>query len=620
MARAMRQCGKSLLYTALTTSAAFFLGAYSEYFGIQTFCYYAGTTVFANYLLQVNIFAPAIVLDARRRESRRWDLLCCVTSPRAERTVVPQDALEQGGQHVDEQDQPIAKGESKGEVDPAIAKYAPSETPTNAEDQAPSPMPSDKPVAAKTAYVRRAAEMSYLEYFFSELYYPVIAHPATRLFLFCGFCGLLIANIYGTFKVEQALDIAEVLPTDSFVREFIETARPLQLFAAEQSAPVEIILPDLPYHNQTVQEEIFRLQQAFLNVTEYNKGPMISWLTGYYMWVKAIPAPARPPLNAQGFSTREDKFYLSVKKFLSTAPGSRFKKDVIFMNSTDDGPTPIRIRMSRLTAFHNNVVGPLNTTYTMNHARRLIHEANFTAALPIANSTHSDAFIFSLPYIKAEGYKISVEQTFTIMIAALVGVAGVSLLVLKPHGLIVPAVAVITVAATYVNVIGNFPRWGWALDLNFITMLLITSTIALMVDYILHVLQHYHTQPFSTPPLERLKTCVTQIGPPIFMGCLTAWIAIIPMAFAKSFIFRAFFRVFFCVIAYSLGHALLLLPAILPTLSYLQLESCAANGGCGAAPAVKSASKEQELVPVDANAPQDDKSAAEVQPFATEEP
>jgi hypothetical protein len=133
---------------------------------------------------------------------------------------VPQDAIEQGGKLADEEDQPIAKAEA----DPAIAKYAPSETATNAEDQVPSPMPSDKPAAAtKTAYVRRAEDLNYLEYFFSELYYPVVAHPATRLFLFCGFCGLLIANIYGTFKVEQALDIAEVLPSDSFVREFIHT-------------------------------------------------------------------------------------------------------------------------------------------------------------------------------------------------------------------------------------------------------------------------------------------------------------------------------------------------------------------------------------------------------------
>jgi hypothetical protein len=339
------------------------------------------------------------------------------------------------------------------------------------------------------------------------------------------------------------------------------------------------------------------------------------------LWVKAIPPFARPPLNAEGYSTREDKFYLSVKKFVSSAPGSRFKKDIIFMNSTDDGPTPIRIRMSRLTAFHNNVAGPLNSTYTMNHARRLVGDANFTAALPIANSTHSDAVVFAIPYIKAEGYKIAVEQTFTIMIAALVGVAGVSLLVLKPHGLIVVAVAVITIAATYVNVIGNFPRWGWALNFNFITILLITISIALMVDYVLHVLHHYHTQAFSTPPLERLKTSVVQIGPPIFMGCLTALIAIVPMAFAESFIFRALFRVFFCVISYSLGHALLLLPAILPTLSYLQLESCAAAGGCGSVPAAEKPSKEQEMVPVATSAPlESQNSAAEVQPFAAEEP
>jgi Niemann-Pick C1 protein len=576
---AMQGCHKSLLYAALSASAAFYLGGVSRFFAVRSFCYYAGTTVFVNYVLQVNVFAAALSLDARRRDGRKLDLLCCITGPYSERAVVPTDdvAVYADGKDTEEAAAVVAP------VDPTVAKYLPSETATVSGEEIPVPALTVKPAVAKPS---SGGEPSGLHYFFSDVYVPVISLSPVRALVFLGFCGMLVANVFLAFPMHQALDPAALLPESSPVRQFMETARPLHLFAAEQSAPAELVLPFLDYHNQTIQEKIFEMQGTFLNQTDYNKGPMVSWLTGFYKWARALPPMVRPPFNPDGYVTNEAAFYTAVRKFVNSPPGQRFLKDVKFANTYAGDITPVRIKMSRFTGFHSYMSGPVNATSTMNHARRLVQHMNFPPGLD-ANATRgedfnstlrTDAFVFSPPYIKAEGYKIAVRELFKDMIAACVGVAGVSLLVLKPYGIAPMVVATVTTAATYLYFVVNFHGWE-TLELNFISVSMIVMAIALMTAYMLHTIHHYHAQPFTVPPLDRLRNTLVQVGPPVLKASLTALIAVLPMAAADSYIYRVFFRTFFFVVVYSMIHALVLLPAILPTMSYLGLETYGARDG-----------------------------------------
>lgn len=610
MAGAMRRCGKSIGFTAVTSAAGFYIGGLSEFLALRYFCYYAGTCILCNWVLQVTFFCAALGLDAQRRDWNKLDLLCCITSCRAQQSVQPFQAIKEADENAESA---VPSSSSAAEVDPAIAKYVPKED-----------VPGDAPPSAADkkafAFVSRSIhrdprDLTYVEYFFSELYFPFLSHWAVRLFLVAGFCGLLIANIFGTMKVSQGFEATDFLAKDSYLQGFVAAARPLKLFAAEQSGPVEIVFQDLHYHNQSVQMEIFRIQAQFLNNTAYNKGPMVSWLNGFYKFVKtpwpappgAPPAPPTNPfiphLNEYGFLTDEFWFYKALHMFLIKAPN--FKADIRFVNNTEGSLIPNRIRVSRVMAFHNHVTGPIDSINTMEHARDLMDTATF----------EPKPLVYSPSYAKSESYEISVEQTISLLVLALIAVAGITFLVVKPHHLGPVLVAVVLVAATYVNFIGNMPRWGMLMQINFVTIVFIVMSTGLIVDYILHVLHHYQALPYTIPPLDRLKEALVQIGPPILMGCLTMLIAIIPMAFGESYAFGMFFRTFFCVIIYSLGHALVLLPCLLPTMSFLMCETCVGAQDCNDSEgkAVEMRTKPAPAAPVMAVQPAD-----EVVPFAVE--
>ena len=54
-----------------------------------------------------------------------------------------------------------------------------------------------------------------------------------------------------------------------------------------------------------------------------------------------------------------------------------------------------------------------------------------------------------------------------------------------------------------------------------------------------------------------------EIGPPVFLGGLTTFLGIAPLAASNSAIFRTFFKMFFGIIVYGVGHGLILMPVIL---------------------------------------------------------
>eukprot|EP00598_Pedospumella_elongata_P005519 CAMPEP_0184970488 /NCGR_PEP_ID=MMETSP1098-20130426/2953_1 /TAXON_ID=89044 /ORGANISM="Spumella elongata, Strain CCAP 955/1" /LENGTH=952 /DNA_ID=CAMNT_0027492431 /DNA_START=56 /DNA_END=2914 /DNA_ORIENTATION=+ len=540
MAEAMRRCGKSIGFTAITTAVAFFLGSMSRFFAIRQFCYYAAVSILCNYVLMITVFCAMVCIDAQRRDDQRWDLLCCIVSPQAQQSVLPIN-----------------------DTDDNAENALPSAPNTVSDDAAGASPVVTKPVASTKRHTP-TTELTYMEYFFSELYFPLLKLKLFRLLVVVGFAGLFIANVFGIYQIEQGFDVANVIKPSDPARDAIITARDLQLYAPEQSTPVTIVFGQLPYHTQAVQEEILRLQAAYLANTDYNAAPMISWVTAFTTYVRANPLLA-PQLNADKYLVNEAIFYTALQTFTNNNQFKRFKADIVFAPATDpNSVTPIIITTSRVNSFHNNMRGPINQVNTMRHGRELMAESTLSIK----------PFLFAPPYTRAEGYAISVKQVISYYVAVLVGVGGVALLVLKPNSLMLVVWAVILVAMTQVNVMGNMARWGYEMQINFVTVIFITMSTGLIVDYVLHTLAHYTQLDMSRSSLDRLQETIVAIGPSILKGGITMLIAIIPLAFGGEYIYSMFFRFAFCIICYSLGHGLLLLPAVLPTLSYLLCEPC----------------------------------------------
>ncbi|GMH53023.1 hypothetical protein TL16_g01360 [Triparma laevis f. inornata] len=79
----LSRCGPSILLTSLTDFCAFMSNANSNIFAISNFSKVAGTMVLIDFVFQISFFVACLVLDMRRQEDNRYDLLCCFKRPKA---------------------------------------------------------------------------------------------------------------------------------------------------------------------------------------------------------------------------------------------------------------------------------------------------------------------------------------------------------------------------------------------------------------------------------------------------------------------------------------------------------------------------------------------------------
>lgn len=113
--------------------------------------------------------------------------------------------------------------------------------------------------------------------------------------------------------------------------------------------------------------------------------------------------------------------------------------------------------------------------------------------------------------------------------------------------------------------------------MNTVTVVQMVMAVGLVVDYVSHVLHYYLKQPHSLTPDERMIEALTEIGPSVMMGCSTTLLGMFPLAFANSTIFRTFFRMFLSIIIFGAIHGLVLLPALMPLISFVELRNYAGD-------------------------------------------
>lgn len=536
MSKTMRRCGMSITYTTATNVTAFYLGATSTLPAVRAFCLFAATSVAFNFLYQITMFNALLCLDEQRMQKNKIDLLFCITGKDRLSTAASAKAISDSSFTGDAE----VSEENKSTVD--------ADTIIDAETKKVAPQ-------QKSLFERDSKELTRMQWFFSEIYWPLITKPMVRVAILLGFAALLAVNIYATTNVEQGFDIINLVPDDSYVKDYITEARSLDLFIFEQNLPVAIVYKDIPYHEQAVQEEMMRIENGFLELP-HNVGPLDSWITDFQAWVASDASAYKDSLNSDGYLTGEPIFYQAVQDFLQDPDYSRLDRDIIFDSNN-------KIVASRATAYHINMADSKDQIKGMTDARKFVRDT-FIEPKPFA---YSDA------YTNIETEVLIVDEMTLNLVLALVAVALVSLfIVIRPTAVLLICVFV---AVIDIDIIGTMYFWG--LQINTVTVVQMVMAVGLVVDYVAHILHYYLKQPFHLNEMERLKGALIEIGPSILLGCSTTFIGILPLAFASSDIFRTFFRMFFSIIVYGAGHGLLLLPVVLPSLPFGDISHLLSN-------------------------------------------
>jgi Niemann-Pick C1 protein len=89
--------------------------------------------------------------------------------------------------------------------------------------------------------------------------------------------------------------------------------------------------------------------------------------------------------------------------------------------------------------------------------------------------------------------------------------------------------------------------------------------IGLIVDFIAHILVRYNESTYKTRE-GRVKDTLETMGASIFLGGLSTFLGVIPLAFSTSTVLRTVFTSLVAMVLLSISHGLVLLPVVLSVL------------------------------------------------------
>ena len=115
--------------------------------------------------------------------------------------------------------------------------------------------------------------------------------------------------------------------------------------------------------------------------------------------------------------------------------------------------------------------------------------------------------------------------------------------------------------------------WYWGLTMNQIVVLNIIIAVGTSVDYSTHIAYAYlvtdipnESKEYDTPQKIRsykAQMALKKMGPSVFHGGFSTFIAIIVLSPSKTYVFMVFFRLWFGIIIFGMANGFMLLPVIL---------------------------------------------------------
>ena len=368
------------------------------------------------------------------------------------------------------------------------------------------------------------------------------------------FTGLLGAGIYGFTQIYKDFKLEWFVPDDSYLNEFYSLND--QYFAT--GTQTTIYIKDIDYYG--AQSNMTDLG-TFINTTSY-----VDHDENTNDWFAAFITDSRTGndtaalVSPAGTYTNETAFYTQLHLWYKEGGGVRYRNNLQWMDSTceDDltwdacsptsGLNASRVSFSLTLAATNLGQDRYNT---MTALRNKCNEL-FT---PVNGEDMAFPFNFQFLYWEEVGV-IDGELWRNLGICGGI-IAGIVLLLI-PNLRVAPLV-IVCIVATVVEVVGFM--YFWNVTISGVSTIYLLICVGLAVDYAAHI-AHIFTVSTGTAR-ERAVSALERIGPSTFNAVVSTLVAVVVLAFSKSYVFRIFFKALFLVVLLGGANGLWLLPALL---------------------------------------------------------
>ncbi|XP_078391130.1 patched domain-containing protein 3-like [Cetorhinus maximus] len=229
LAETYAEAAVSITITTVTDVLAFYIGIWTPFRSVQSFCVYTGTTVLFCFIYNITFFGAVLGLNGRREASNRhW-----LTFRKVKSDHEP--------------------GESKCYTMCCVGGAY--DEGTGAE--------SEHPV--------------YL--FFKKYYGPFLTNRWTKAIVVLLYVGYLAGSIYGCLNIEEGIDLRNLAFDDSYVIKFYDDQS--DFFSKYGPRVMVSVTESMEYWNSTIQDEIEICMDRLENNSYVDRNLSESWLRAY---------------------------------------------------------------------------------------------------------------------------------------------------------------------------------------------------------------------------------------------------------------------------------------------------------------------------------------------------
>ena len=347
-------------------------------------------------------------------------------------------------------------------------------------------------------------------------------------------CGV---GIWGNVLLRQEFDPTWFLPQDTYLAKWFELNK--ELFPSEGETGT------VYFNNVQLPQDIPKID--FL-ADSLRRQPSIetvdTWTLGYEKYVFDNDLVGNVSSVEQINSTL---FRKTLTQYLFSPSGASYRGKFRFSDKLSCGDPAPSINLFEISFKHKLLDGPEEQIPAMNAVKDAIAMTNISGRV----------FPWAYGYAAWETDEVIAEEVYRNILLAIIAVFLSTLIFIA--NLRGAVIIIFVVLITLVDVGGFLHFWGITIDTVSCNNLVIA--IGLCVDYSVHITHRFLGEHGSRD--ERVTSTLQNIGPAVFNGGFSTFLAFILLAGSKSHVFSSFFKIFFLVVTFGLYHGLVFLPVVL---------------------------------------------------------
>merc|ERR1719330_142907 len=241
-------------------------------------------------------------------------------------------------------------------------------------------------------------------------------------------------------------------------------------------------------------------------------------------------------------------FYEQFETFYSEPIYNTLYKDDIVLDENG------KISSSRTTVYMNTV----DTGEVKELIAVLEDQREVSAIQPINNGKAEwPFFTFYTEYLIWEFYSVSVKELYLTTVLSVVTVCVITTIFI-PHWIAVLFVFPL-ICLLYVDLLGFLQLAGK--NINPVSYVAIVMSIGLLIDFLVHTMLRYFE--IQGDRETRTKEMLRTMGSSVFVGGISTFLGVLPLAFSTSSTFSTIFVAFMALVVLGIAHGLILLPVLL---------------------------------------------------------